>query len=309
MSFSSALAFRDDVVALFPGQGSIAHGAGAPWRDSPHWSVVAAVSDVSGVDVERLLLEADDDEIIRTDNAQLATFALSLVGFGDLLDLGVRPRYHLGHSLGEFSALVAAGVLTLDDGARVITARGRAMARAAQRSDGSMVAVMGASEGAREALAGIDGLWVANVNGEGQIVTSGTRAALDELLARHRELGWRRATPLAVGGAFHSPLMADAQADLDHALANATYHDSETRVIANVDASTPADARHWQTLLSRQLTSPVEFLDACLALPGHVSTTVELPPGNVLTGLSKRIRTFDAQFAPSSSLELRESSI
>jgi [acyl-carrier-protein] S-malonyltransferase len=309
MSFSSALAYRDDVVALFPGQGSIAHGAGAPWRASPHWSVVATVSEVSGVDVEYLLLEAPDDEIIRTDNAQLATFALSLVGFGELLERGVRPRFHLGHSLGEFSALVAAGVLTLDDGARVIAARGRAMARAAQRSDGSMVAVMGASDGAREALGTIDELWVANVNGEGQIVVSGTRPALDELLARHRDLGWRRATPLAVGGAFHSPLMADAQDDLDHALANVTFHDSEIRVIANVDASTPSESQRWRGLLSRQLTSPVEFLAACLALPSSVTTTIEMPPGNVLTGLTKRIRTFDAQYAPTNPLEYRELSL
>ena len=309
MSFSSALTYRDDFVALFPGQGSIGPGAGVPWRSSPHWSVVGDVADASGVDVERLLLHADADDVIRTDHAQLATFALSLVGFRTLSQLGWRPRYFLGHSLGEFSALVAANVLSLDEGARVIAARGRAMARAAEATQGSMIAVMGADEGAREALTSIEGLWVANVNGEGQIVVSGTRDALDKLLQRHRELGWRRATPLPVGGAFHSPLMSSAQRDLDEALDAVTWRESDGVVIANVDASIPVDSRNWATLLSRQLTAPIEFLDATRALPQSVTNTVEMPPGNVLTGLTKRIRNFARQVTLTRPEDLQELSL
>lgn len=309
MSFPSAPTFRDDVVALFPGQGSIGPGAGAPWQSSPHWSLVDQVASASGVDIARLLLHADADDVIRTDHAQLATFALSLVGFRTLSQLGWRPRYFLGHSLGEFSALVAANVLSLDDGARVIAARGRAMARAANATEGSMVAVMGADDGAREALTSINELWIANVNGEGQVVVSGTRAALDELLQRHRELGWRRATPLPVGGAFHSPLMASAQRDLDEALDNVTWRGGDGVVIANVDASSPVDPRQWSTLLSRQLTAPIEFLDATLALPESVTSTIEMPPGNVLTGLTKRIRSFTHQFALTRPDDLQELSL
>ncbi len=197
-----AVTVRDDLVALFPGQGSIGARAGVAWRHSAHWSVVDRVSEVAGVDVERLLLEADDTEVVRTDNAQLATFALSLVGYGELLDAGRRPRYFLGHSLGEFSALVAAGVVSLEDGARLIAVRGAAMARAAALAEGSMVAVMGGDDAARHQLSTLDGVWVANINGTGQIVLSGTREGLDDLLARHRELGWKRATPLPVGGAL-----------------------------------------------------------------------------------------------------------
>ena len=309
MSSLSALTFRDDVVALFPGQGSIGPGAGAPWLSSPHWSVVDEVSRSSGVDVAELLLHATADDVIRTDHAQLATFALSLVGFRTLSELGWRPRYFLGHSLGEFSALVAANVLTLDDGARVIAARGRAMARAADATQGSMIAVMGAEDGAREALSSIDELWIANVNGKGQVVVSGTRAALDELLQRHRELGWRRATLLPVGGAFHSPLMASAQSDLDQALDAVTWRESDCVVIANVDASSPVDPQQWATLLSRQLTAPIEFLDATLALPASVTSTVEMPPGNVLTGLTKRIRNFTHQFTLTRPDDLQELSL
>ena len=296
--------FRDDVVALFPGQGSIGARAGLPWRDSPHWELVERVSESAGTDVARLLLEADDEEVVRTDNAQLATFALSTVGYHDLLSAGVRPRYLLGHSLGEFSALVAAGLLTIDEGARLIAVRGAAMARAAREAPGSMVALMGGDEGALGALGGLEGVWVANVNGAQQVVVSGTREGLTDLLERHRELGWRRATALPVGGAFHSPLMAPAQGDLDEALARATWGATDHVVVANVDGRPHSDPIEWRGLLSRQLTSPVEFLDATLALPESVRVTVEMPPGAVLTGLTKRIRPFDHQYAPADPAEM-----
>ena len=294
MADSDRAALRSKLVGLFPGQGSIAPAAGAPWRASPHWHLVARISEVTGVDVEHLLLFADEADVIRTDNAQLATFALSLVAFHALVEEGVRPGVHLGHSLGEFSALTAAGVLSLEDGARLIAARGAAMARAAREQAGSMVALMGGDDDARRALEGLADLWVANINGTGQIVVSGTRASLDGLLERHRELGWRRATPLPVGGAFHSPLMASAQGDLDAALARVTFHESEVVVVANVDASAHR-ADEWSTLLSRQLTEPVDFLGATLALASAVTSSVEMAPGAVLTGLCKRIREFESQ--------------
>jgi [acyl-carrier-protein] S-malonyltransferase len=298
--------FRDDVVALFPGQGSLSGGAGVPWRTSPHWDLVERVSEISGLDVAWLLLGANDEEVVRTDHAQLATFALSLVGFHDLLDLGVRPRYLVGHSLGEFSALVASGLLSLDQGARLISVRGAAMARAAALQEGSMVAVMGGNDHAREALETLDDVWIANINGTGQIVVSGTRAGLDDLLARHRDLGWRRATALPLGGAFHSPLMAPAQSELDDALESATWGTTEAVLIANVDAQVHTSALEWSELLRRQLTSPVQFLDTTLALPDSVTTTIEMPPGSVLTGLTKRIRWFDVQHAPQGLTELQE---
>jgi [acyl-carrier-protein] S-malonyltransferase len=299
------LPFSDDAVALFPGQGSLGAAAGIDWHSSHHWDLVERVSKVADVDVERLLTVADDAEVVRTDNAQIATFALSLVGYAELLDHDVRPRYLLGHSLGEFSALVASGLLSLEEGARLIAVRGAAMARAAAQVEGSMVALMGGSDGAAEALAGLDDIWLANVNGTGQLVVSGTRAALDDLLARHRELGWRRATPLAVGGAFHCPLMAPAQAELDQALASTTWGSTDATLVANVDGAVHTSAADWRDLLSRQLTSPVQFLDATLALPASVTVSIELPPGGVLTGLTRRIRDFTDQYAPASPLDLR----
>ncbi|MGD0054263.1 MAG: ACP S-malonyltransferase [Acidimicrobiales bacterium] len=298
--------FRDDLVALFPGQGSLSGGAGVDWRDSRHWGVVTRIGDAAGVDVEELLLHASNEDVVRTDRAQIATFALSLVSYLELLDRGLRPRFLLGHSLGEFSALVACGLLDVDDAARLIAVRGAAMARAAQAAEGSMVALMGPDEGALDALGSLEDVWVANVNGPGQIVVSGTRAGLEELTRRHRELGWRRATALPVGGAFHSPLMAPAQAELDLALASSAWAHTDATLIANVDGRIHTSAEDWRGLLSRQLTSPVQFLDATLALPDTVTTTVEMAPSGVLTGLTKRIRTFEHQFAPASLAELEE---
>ncbi len=304
MPDASTLDFRDDVVALFPGQGSLTGSAGVEWQSPLFWEVVARVSEAARLDVAKLLIGTADEDVVRTDRAQIATFALSIVGYYDLIERGIRPRYLLGHSLGEFSALVASGLLTIEDGARLIGVRGAAMARAAATTEGSMVALMGGDEGAREALDGLSDVWVANINGPGQIVVSGTRAGLDDLLARHKELGWRRATPLPVGGAFHSPLMAPAQNELDKALASVEWGTTDAVLISNVDGHEHASADEWRELLSRQLTSPVQFADATLALPDTVTTSIEMPPGSVLTGLTKRIRTFERQLSPATLLEL-----
>ncbi|HXC18769.1 MAG TPA: ACP S-malonyltransferase [Acidimicrobiales bacterium] len=304
MSDQTQLGFRDDVVALFPGQGSLGGGAGTEWQSPRFWEILARVSDAARLDVAKLLIGTTDEDVVRTDRAQIATFALSLVGYYDLIERGIRPRYLLGHSLGEFSALVASGLLSMEDGARLIGVRGAAMARAAAAAEGSMVALMGGDDGARDVLDGLEGVWVANINGTGQIVVSGTRAGLDDLLARHKELGWRRATPLPVGGAFHSPLMAPAQDELDKALTSVEWGTTEAVLISNVDARVHVSADDWQELLSRQLTSAVQFYDATLALPETVTTTIEMPPAGVLTGLTKRIRPFERQFAPATLLEL-----
>ena len=298
--------FSENLVCLFPGQGSLASGAGLQWQESKHWNQIAIISEASGIDVATLLTTASSDEVVRTDNAQIATFALSTIGYLELLDKGIRPRYLLGHSLGEFSALVASGLLSIEDGAKLIGVRGAAMLRCATTTEGSMVALMGGEEGALENLKTLENVWIANINGTGQIVVSGSRAGLDDLMSRNKELGWKRATPLPVGGAFHSPLMSPAQDELDATLANIEWRTTDSVLIANVDGNVHTTAQDWKELLSRQLTSPVQFLDATLTLPQSVTQTIEMPPSGVLTGLTKRIRTFDSQLAPSTLKELQE---
>lgn len=282
------------VVALFPGQGSISPGAGIPWRDTREWSLIDEISSMSGVDVAHLLLDAPSDDLIRTDNAQLATFSLSLVGWRSYIRTHGQPRFLAGHSLGEISSLVAGGVLSLDDGTRIVGARGRAMARASADHPGSMVALMGPSDDALARLQSLPDVWVANINGPGQVVVSGTVAALDDLVARARELGWRRATALPVGGAFHSPLMADAQSALDDVLSTVTFSDTSSFVASNVNGEWHHGGEEWRTRLSTQLTSPVQFQMMIESLDSSVARTVEMPPAGVLVGLVKRIRDMSA---------------
>src|ERR1700691_1828355 len=129
MSDAPSLKFRDDVVALFPGQGSLHGSAGVEWQSPLFWEIVARVSDAARVDVAKLLIGSSHEDVGRTDRAEIAPFALSIVGYYDLIENAIKPRYLLGHSLGEFSALVASGLLSVEDRARLIGGRGAAMAR------------------------------------------------------------------------------------------------------------------------------------------------------------------------------------
>ena len=289
-------AVDDAALGLFPGQGSISSGIGAPWRDAPAWKMVDEISGLSDVDVARLLLDTPDELLVRTDNAQLATFALSLVGWTAFGASRSPPRRLAGHSLGEITALVAAGVVTLADGVRLVTTRGRAMADASARHPGSMVALMGPSDGAVDALASFPDVWIANDNGPGQVVVSGSVAALEDLVARSREIGWRRATMLPVGGAFHSPLMANAQERLDEVLATTTFSSTPHLVASNVDGAWHGGGDEWRARLSTQMTAPVRFREM-IESAGDADVVVEFPPAGVLLGLVKRIRTYDSQLA------------
>ena len=281
-------------VALFPGQGAISPGAGSAWTSAKSWSLVQAISEVVNVDVEHLLLRADNDEVVRTDNAQLATFTLSLLVWKQLNFSSGAPAYFSGHSLGEFSALVAADVIDYVSGARLVHARGVAMQQANELNPGTMAALMGGDENALERLSEISSLWVANYNGEGQTVVAGSLAAIAELEERGKELGWRRVTRLNVGGAFHSPLMASAAEPLNHELAGISFQDTDAFVVANADGTLHQGGEVWRRLLLEQLTSPVQFLKGTLSLPQTVVHGIEMPPGSVLSGLVKRIRPFES---------------
>jgi [acyl-carrier-protein] S-malonyltransferase len=279
-------------LALFPGQGAITEGEGRLWSSSPHWPLVHQIGDITGVDVEKILLHLPDVEVIRTDNAQIGTFALSLVAFADFTERFGTPTHFLGHSLGEFSALVAAGVLSIEDGSRIVATRGAAMAAAADKHRGTMAALMGGEPGALEALGDLEDIWVANVNGDDQIVVSGTMEAIGRLEIHAKEIGWKRVRRLNVGGAFHSPLMASAADDLRAVLATSEFHQTDAKVYSNVDGAAHA-GEEWRALCLEQLTSPVQFVAAVNAVDSSVKAAYEMPPGSTLIGLTKRIRTFE----------------
>lgn len=275
----------------FPGQGSQQPGMGARWVDHPSWALVAQASDASGRDVATLLLDADADELRRTENAQLSTFVLSLVVHDAVRALGVRCAVAAGHSLGEYSALTASGALSLEDGVRLVTERGAAMQAAADARPGTMAAVLGGDDdlvaAACERATG--DVWVANTNAAGQVVIAGDADAIAEAGAIAKELGARKVMLLPVGGAFHTPFMAAAAERLHAALAVTTFADASVPIIANVDALPHQHAEQWADLLAAQLTAQVRWRETIERMVADgVTTFLELGPGHVLTGLAKR---------------------
>ena len=276
----------------FPGQGSQKPGMGAPWRDHPSWELVDDASDVVGRDVAKLLLDADADELKLPRNTQLATYMLSLVVLDAVERTGVQPSLAAGHSLGEYTALTATGCLTFDDGVRIVSARGDAMQSASDEHPGSMTALLGIDDDdADAACRRADGdVWVANYNAPGQVVIAGAIDALERASAAAKDLGAKRAMPLAVGGAFHTPYMAPARERLREVLAGATFHDLDVPVIANIDARPHGAAEEWPSLLSAQLVSPVRWRQSVQRMAELGATTlIELGPGGVLSGMAKRI--------------------
>lgn len=276
----------------FPGQGSQKPGMGAPWVDHESWELVAEASSVAGRDIARLLLDADADELRQTNNAQLTTFVLSLVVLDAVERVGVSPAAAAGHSLGEYTALTATGVLSFEEGVRLVVARGEAMAVAAEDNPGAMSAILGLDDDDCDvACRRADGdVWVANFNAPGQVVIAGSPDAVAAAAAAAKELGAKKVMPLPVGGAFHTPFMAPARDELRKAIGETTFRAPDVPVIANIDARPHDDPDEWVKLLSSQLVSPVRWRQSVQRLADDGFTKfVELGPGSVLTGTIKRI--------------------
>ncbi|MHB8438397.1 MAG: ACP S-malonyltransferase, partial [Acidimicrobiales bacterium] len=275
----------------FPGQGSQRPGMGRAWVEHPSWEVVEEASALSGRDVGRLLLEAQPEELTRTANAQLATFVLSLVVLDAVERVGIEPRLCAGHSLGEYTALVASGALGFEDGVRLVVERGQSMNEAAEERPGTMAAVLGASDDDVEAACQrAEGeVWVANYNAPGQVVIAGTTQSVAAASALAKELGARKVMPMAVAGAFHTLLMEPARARLRKALADVNFADPEVPVVANVDGRTHPKGAEWSALLSAQLCSPVRWRQTLGVVQElGAEPVLELGPGGVLSGLARR---------------------
>jgi len=265
---------------------------GAPWVDHPSFEVVAEASNAAGRDLAALLMDAPMEELTPTANAQLATFVQSLVVLDAVERLGLSPAACAGHSLGEYTALVASGAMSFEDGVHLVVARGEAMTRAGEDAPGTMAALLGISDDDAEAACqrAEGDVWVANYNAPGQVVIAGTAEAIATASAIAKDLGAKRVLPIAVSGAFHTPLMAAARSSLRKALGDAVFLTPEVPVVANVDARVHGDPADWPGLLSAQLCSPVRWRQSVETLAGLGATTlVELGPGGVLTGLAKRV--------------------
>jgi [acyl-carrier-protein] S-malonyltransferase len=264
---------------------------GRPWVDHPSWEVVTEASAAVGRDVERLLLDAPMEELTQTANAQLATFVLSLVVLDAVERVGLSPAACAGHSLGEYSALVAAGAMPFGEGAALVVARGDAMAHAGEDAPGTMAALIGISDDDAEAACHrAEGeVWVANYNAPGQVVIAGTSDAVAAASEVARELGARKVLALPVSGAFHTPLMGAARPALRKALGDVVFSAPEVPVVANVDARVHSDPAEWPGLLSAQLCGPVRWRQTIETLSGlGTNTYAEIGPGGVLTGLVRR---------------------
>jgi [acyl-carrier-protein] S-malonyltransferase len=271
---------------------------GRPWVDHPSWELVADASDASGRDLGHLLLDAGADELTETRSAQLATVTLSLVVLDAVERLGIAPTAVAGHSVGEYSALIAAGALGFEDGLRVVAERGEAMQAAADANPGLMMLVAGADADTVDVACRLaeGDVWLANFNSAEETVIAGEADAVERAGSYAVELGARSLRSVAAGGAFHTPYMASARNRLRKALAAATFHQPEVPVVANVDGRAHLGGDEWDLLLSAQLCSPVRWHQSIALLGGLTAPSqsaerlfVELGPGSSVAAMIHRI--------------------
>lgn len=281
---------------LFPGQASQSVGMGKDW-----WEAFSGVRDIYeqanellGYDLGRLTFEGPSDTLNQTSYTQPAVFVLSVAQSLVLRARGCQPAVAAGHSLGQYSALVAAGALSFPDGLRAVKLRGELMQRASLAHPGAMAAIMGLDDQAivracREA--GRDSVvCAANFNAPGQVVISGSQEGVARAVALCTEAGAKRVVMLPVSGAFHSPLMATAQRALESALALLAFVPPYIPVIDNVTGDVLDDPAQIPTLLVRQLTSPVQWVRSMRRMVAlGIERAIEVGPGQVLKGLMRRI--------------------
>ena len=296
------------IAFVFPGQGSQSVGMGrALAESSPAAAAVFAAADAAlGEPITQLAWDGPEEDLNRTENSQPALLAASIAYLEAVKErwaqLGVdvpAPAFAAGHSMGQYTALVAAGALDLADAVRLVRTRGQAMQASGTGREGRMAAVIGLDDAqipalvARASEHGVFG--VANRNSPGQVVMSGERPAVEASLAIAKELGAKRAIELPVSVAAHSPLMAEAAERMRDVLAGITFRDPNPPLLANADARVITTAEGCRAELVDHLTTGVDWVGAINAMTARgVTTFIEVGPGQVLTGLIKRIAP-DAQ--------------
>jgi [acyl-carrier-protein] S-malonyltransferase len=279
-------------AVLFPGQGSQYVGMGADVFAARSDLLGQSTCDELGWSLQELCAEGPEGELMRTDRAQVAMFAVSYALWEAFAEQMPHPPVAgAGHSLGEYTALAAAGAIDYCEGLRLVAARGAAMAAVGAQNAGTMAAVMGSDLETIEAVvaelrAAGRALWVANVNAPGQVVIAGGSDDVAALAEHGRELGLRRVVPLKVAGAFHTPLMAGAQASLDEALGRESFTTPSFPIWTNLHAAPAVDI---PATLSGQLVGRVRFSDSLLAMNrAGAAAFVHIGPGDVTAGMAKR---------------------
>lgn len=276
---------------VFPGQGSQRSGM---LDDLPSPARVSRLLDaaeaLSGLDLTSIAAMAPPEELADTRVAQPLLYLADWAWGSALIEGGVEPTALAGHSLGEFAALAIAGVFSVEAGLELVVERSRLMAEVAAHEPGTMAAVIGLDRvPVTEALDGVEDVWVANDNCPGQVVISGTTDAVASVSDRLAEAGARRVIPLAVSGAFHTPLMSDAADAFSRVLDQAHLDDATIPVVQNSEPAATGDAAVIRERLRMQMTSPVRWTETMQALSAMgCSLLIEAGPGDVLTGLAKR---------------------
>lgn len=277
---------------VFPGQGAQFPGMAKDlYENSPKAKeMLEKANEILGFRITDIMFEGTKEELQQTKVTQPAIFLHSVVLAAIAHDFS--PDMVAGHSLGEFSALVANGVLSFEDGLRLVSQRALAMQKACEINPSTMAAVLGLEDAAVEALCeGIDEMVVpANYNCPGQLVISGSNKGIEIACEKAKEAGARRALPLPVGGAFHSPLMNPAKEELEKAIDTTQFNAAKCPVYQNVTAAPSTDVEVIKENLKKQLTAPVRWTQSVQAMVADGATEfVECGPGKVLQGLVKKI--------------------
>ncbi|WP_339208896.1 ACP S-malonyltransferase [Paenibacillus sp. FSL K6-3182] len=286
------------IAFVFPGQGAQAVGMGKDAYDAFDRSraIFEQADEALGFSLSQIIFEGPEDTLKQTANTQPALLTVSVSLLEALEGRGLKPDFVAGHSLGEYSALVAAGVLSFEDAVRTVRARGQFMEQAVPSGQGAMAAVLGAERDTLAALCAAitaegSAVELANVNCPGQIVVSGTAAGVDAVVQRGKEeAGAKRVIPLEVSGPFHSSLMKPAAVNLQATLADIAMKDANVPIVANVTANAVTSADEIRGLLVEQVCSPVLWEDSVRYLVEQgVDTFVEIGSGTVLAGLIKKV--------------------
>ncbi|WP_302802745.1 ACP S-malonyltransferase [Alistipes ihumii] len=278
---------------VFPGQGAQFVGMGKDLYDNVPLAkeLFDRANEILGFPITDIMFAGTDEQLKQTKVTQPAIFLHSVILARSLGD-AFKPDMAAGHSLGEFSALVAAGALGFEDGLKLVSKRAMAMQKACEQNPSTMAAIIALpDEKVEDICASVDGVVVpANYNCPGQLVISGTNEAIDEACAKLTAAGAKRALKLNVGGAFHSPLMEPARVELEAAIAAAPFAKPVCPVYQNVDAKPHTDPAEIRANLIAQLTSPVRWTQIVQNMLADGATSfTELGPGSVLQGLIKKV--------------------